>query len=192
MSKLPAWIKITFNGRINLLRFLLYNFIYLTIGILILFISYFSFIFGPLDFEGFQIFIQGFVKGVSLIGEITLFTFPPIPIAPAPITLYPFVLVSLLIQEFSISMFISIILFLTGGFYFLICSYSMAVRRLHDLNKNGWWVFLLLIPLIGTLFLMFLMTSKGTDGSNEYGPDPREYENYSDYLKALKNPIADN
>lgn len=43
-----------------------------------------------------------------------------------------------------------------------------SIRRLHDLGKSGWWIFLFLIPFV------WLMTwCKGQSGPNEYGPDPR-------------------
>jgi uncharacterized membrane protein YhaH (DUF805 family) len=49
---------------------------------------------------------------------------------------------------------------------------AVSVRRLHDLNKSGWYILLSLIPLIGGIWLLVLMVSKGTDGPNQYGPDP--------------------
>ena len=49
---------------------------------------------------------------------------------------------------------------------------AVTVRRHHDGNRSGWWILLGLIPLIGPLILLFLYIKKGTDGPNEYGPDP--------------------
>lgn len=49
---------------------------------------------------------------------------------------------------------------------------SIIVRRLHDIDKSGWFVFLFFIPVIGQFFpIMFLFP--GTDGRNRFGPDPR-------------------
>ena len=31
---------------------------------------------------------------------------------------------------------------------------SVAVRRLHDLNRSGWWLWLGLIPIVGGLILL--------------------------------------
>ncbi len=45
---------------------------------------------------------------------------------------------------------------------------AVAVRRLHDTNHKGWW---LLLPPIFIITLVFLCR-KGTDGDNDYGPDP--------------------
>ena len=49
---------------------------------------------------------------------------------------------------------------------------SVMVRRLHDTNHSGWWYWIALIPLIGLLILLYFFVSKGTDGDNDYGPDP--------------------
>jgi uncharacterized membrane protein YhaH (DUF805 family) len=49
---------------------------------------------------------------------------------------------------------------------------AIAVRRLHDLDRSGWWVLLALIPLIGAIILLIWFCSRGTDGPNRFGPDP--------------------
>ena len=49
---------------------------------------------------------------------------------------------------------------------------SVMVRRLHDTNHSGWWYWIALIPLIGLLVLLYFFVSKGTDGDNDFGPDP--------------------
>lgn len=48
---------------------------------------------------------------------------------------------------------------------------SVAIRRLHDLDRSGWWILLFLIPLIGAIILIVWFCSKGTDGPNRFGPD---------------------
>lgn len=49
---------------------------------------------------------------------------------------------------------------------------AAAVRRLHDVNKSGWYILVALIPLVGSIWLLVLLASKGTHGENKYGPDP--------------------
>ena len=49
---------------------------------------------------------------------------------------------------------------------------AVAVRRLHDLDRSGWWVLLALIPLIGAIVLLVWFCARGTEGSNRFGPDP--------------------
>ncbi len=54
----------------------------------------------------------------------------------------------------------------------LLPSISVAVRRLHDIDKSGWWWWLWLVPLVGWIILIVWYASVGTAGSNDYGPDP--------------------
>jgi uncharacterized membrane protein YhaH (DUF805 family) len=52
---------------------------------------------------------------------------------------------------------------------------SVSVRRLHDVDRSGWWYLLVLIPLIGTLILIFAFyIHRGTPGPNRFGADPLE------------------
>ena len=59
----------------------------------------------------------------------------------------------------------------------LLPSLAVAVRRLHDTNKSGWYLLIALIPIIGGLYLLYLMVVEGDKGSNQYGPDPKGVEN---------------
>ena len=49
---------------------------------------------------------------------------------------------------------------------------AVAVRRLHDKDRTGWWYFILLLPLIGAIVLVVWFCGKGTTGSNRFGSDP--------------------
>ncbi len=49
---------------------------------------------------------------------------------------------------------------------------SVVVRRLHDKGRSGWWYWIGLIPLIGSLILLYWFCTRGTEGPNDYGPDP--------------------
>lgn len=76
------------------------------------------------------------------------------------------------------SLIISIVLILIGsavGFPRLSNIYSLAVlipsiavgvRRMHDVDKSGWFI---LIPI----YNLILACTDGTNGDNEYGPDPK-------------------
>ena len=52
-------------------------------------------------------------------------------------------------------------------------SLAVQVRRFHDQGRSGWFVLLNFIPFIGTLIVLVFMCLDGTDGPNEYGPDPK-------------------
>lgn len=65
---------------------------------------------------------------------------------------------------------------LISGIYILLTfipSISVAVRRLHDINFNGWWLLLSFIPLVN-LTLLVLYCLKGTVGDNRFGTDPTQ------------------
>jgi uncharacterized membrane protein YhaH (DUF805 family) len=50
---------------------------------------------------------------------------------------------------------------------------ALAVKRWHDRNKSGWWVLIVLIPVVGGLwYLIECGFLRGTAGSNRYGADP--------------------
>ncbi len=48
----------------------------------------------------------------------------------------------------------------------------LSIRRCHDINKPGWFVLLLFVPLVNIGIGLYLLFAKGTDGPNPYGPDP--------------------
>ncbi|WP_251423658.1 DUF805 domain-containing protein [Veillonella agrestimuris] len=56
------------------------------------------------------------------------------------------------------------------SYVFLVPSIAVTVRRLHDLNKSGAWYFIQLIPIVGTLYLLYLMLKPTQQGDNKYGP----------------------
>ena len=62
-------------------------------------------------------------------------------------------------------------LFLLG---IIIPKIAVAVRRLHDSDKSGWWVLLWLIPFIGWIILFIFLVRGGTRGPNRFGDDPVE------------------
>ncbi|MCP5086017.1 MAG: DUF805 domain-containing protein [Rhodobacteraceae bacterium] len=47
----------------------------------------------------------------------------------------------------------------------------VAVRRLHDTDRSGWW-YLLVLTVIGALLLLYWFILKGSDGDNSFGADP--------------------
>jgi uncharacterized membrane protein YhaH (DUF805 family) len=61
----------------------------------------------------------------------------------------------------------------------LVPSIAVGVRRMHDVNKSGWY---LLIPI----YNLILACTDGYNGPNEYGSDPKRPE----YDEFLENPAA--
>jgi len=55
----------------------------------------------------------------------------------------------------------------------LIPTIAVAMRRLHDTDRSGWWLLLAFVPLIGGLVLLVFFVLDGTPGSNRFGPSPK-------------------
>lgn len=49
---------------------------------------------------------------------------------------------------------------------------ALTARRLHDINKSGWWQLLILIPIVGFIVLIVFYATVGTNGDNRFGADP--------------------
>ena len=45
-------------------------------------------------------------------------------------------------------------------------------RRMHDIDKSGWWFFLNFVPIIGFIVILIWLVKRGTDGPNRFGDDP--------------------
>jgi uncharacterized membrane protein YhaH (DUF805 family) len=56
----------------------------------------------------------------------------------------------------------------------LIPGLAVSVRRLHDTNRSGFFLFMSLIPLAGPIILLVFLVQEGVSGDNQYGPDPKE------------------
>ena len=75
------------------------------------------------------------------------------------------------IMNGSDSTLISILGFV-AGLALIAGSISLIVKRLHDLDKNGLFALILLVPIVNFFFELYLLFVKGTDGSNKFGEDP--------------------
>jgi len=72
------------------------------------------------------------------------------------------------------------VIFLIVGFVPIL---ALNVRRLHDHNRSGANLFLVWIPLLGALLLFVWSVTRGTKGSNNYGPDPLDPESKEGLLE---------
>jgi MFS family permease len=59
------------------------------------------------------------------------------------------------------------------GLALLLPSWGVLVRRLHDTDHSGRFIFMVLIPLVGWIILLATLATDGTPGPNRYGPDPK-------------------
>ena len=53
----------------------------------------------------------------------------------------------------------------------LLPSLAVGARRLHDIDRSGWWV-LITLTIIGIVLLLVWACMRGTPGSNRFGTDP--------------------
>jgi uncharacterized membrane protein YhaH (DUF805 family) len=69
--------------------------------------------------------------------------------------------------------FLSIVL-IVFFVWITIANLSLQVRRLHDIGKSGYWILLILIPLL-SLALLMMSFRRGTIGPNLYGDEPEYF-----------------
>ena len=53
---------------------------------------------------------------------------------------------------------------------------AVTVRRLHDINKSGWFIFISLIPILGSIIVLVMTIEKGTLGKNRFGEYPLKFK----------------
>ena len=53
-------------------------------------------------------------------------------------------------------------------------SLAQGVKRLHDLDKSGWLILLMFVPIVNALFGLYMLFADGTVGPNQYGEDPKK------------------
>jgi uncharacterized membrane protein YhaH (DUF805 family) len=95
---------------------------------------------------------------------------------------WPFILFSTLIQIALIVLFSEDV----GDLYSLLVllpTIAFGVRRMHDVNKNGWF---LLIPI----YSLILACTDGTKGPNRYGEDPKGRPSEGAGTISSANPIS--
>ena len=56
----------------------------------------------------------------------------------------------------------------------LLPTLGVAARRLHDINKSGWFLLFSLIPIVGIIILIVWWCTAGDQTENQYGPVPEE------------------
>lgn len=78
------------------------------------------------------------------------------------------------LEDFGIGSIYSLVVLIPG--------IAVAVRRLHDVNKSGWWL-LIALTGIGIFYLLYLYVLEGDQSENPYGPDPKGNLNLDSFGK---------
>lgn len=61
------------------------------------------------------------------------------------------------------------ILMLLYGVVILLPGLAVAIRRLHDTGRSGWWYFIILIPVVGVFIWLYFMIEASEEGANKFG-----------------------
>jgi uncharacterized membrane protein YhaH (DUF805 family) len=56
-----------------------------------------------------------------------------------------------------------------------VANLAVQIRRLHDLDKTGWFVLLFLVPIVGGIIIFIWNCSRGSTGNNRFGHEPFYY-----------------
>ncbi|MEU6931889.1 DUF805 domain-containing protein [Streptomyces sp. NPDC046385] len=65
------------------------------------------------------------------------------------------------------------LLYAIYGLGVLLPSLGVAVRRLHDTGRSGWWILIDLVPLVGFIILIVFLATEGDSQQNAHGPNPK-------------------
>tara|TARA_B110000444_G_C18663853_1_gene512046 strand:- start:491 stop:880 length:390 start_codon:yes stop_codon:yes gene_type:complete len=74
-------------------------------------------------------------------------------------------------QSESVITLVLLLLILGLLLFMLVAIFSLIARRLHDINKSGWW-YLLVFTIIGMIPLLYWFVQKGDEADNRFGSDP--------------------
>ena len=80
-------------------------------------------------------------------------------------------LLTTLQQSESVITLVLLLLILGLLLFMLVAIFSLIARRLHDVNKSGWW-YLLVFTIIGMIPLLYWFVQKGDEADNRFGSDP--------------------
>lgn len=64
-------------------------------------------------------------------------------------------------------------IYLFYALFTLVPGLALIVRRLHDIGKSGSFMFIAFIPIVGAVWLVILLLTKGDDEENNYGQNPK-------------------
>jgi uncharacterized membrane protein YhaH (DUF805 family) len=50
--------------------------------------------------------------------------------------------------------------------------FAVGARRLHDIDKSGWWQLLWFVPIVGWIIIIIWAIKEGDAANNRFGADP--------------------
>ena len=71
------------------------------------------------------------------------------------------------------------------AFFVAIPTLTVSVRRLHDIDKSGWWLLVSFVPLIGGLLVIYFVSLDSTPGDNRFGMQPQRIYSPRSFVSQL-------
>ena len=68
---------------------------------------------------------------------------------------------------------VSLVLLIPCYIAYLWVTLAIGVKRLHDIDKSGWYLLILLIPIVNFFWALYMLFADGTVGPNRFGKDPK-------------------
>ena len=68
---------------------------------------------------------------------------------------------------------VSLVLLIPCYIAYLWFTLAIGVKRLHDIDKCGWYLLILLIPIVNFIWALYMLFADGTVGPNRFGADPK-------------------
>ncbi len=65
------------------------------------------------------------------------------------------------------------IVYVVVALVFLVPSIAVAIRRMHDTGRSGWWLLISLVPFVGGLVVLVLLCLDSQPMPNKWGPNPK-------------------
>ena len=93
------------------------------------------------------------------------------------------ILTIILVIYFFISILILIIFFIYS-LSTIIGSFALKTRRMHDINKSGWWQLIELVPIVGPIIFFIFLCTDSVNENNKYG---KSVNNIDNNVKKKKN-----
>lgn len=87
---------------------------------------------------------------------------------------------------------IAVVVYSLISIVYLYYTIVFSVRRLHDVDRSGWWLLLMLVPLVNLVFFVYLALRRGTVEANRFGaPRPtKEWEKIMGIIYIILIPVS--
>ena len=64
------------------------------------------------------------------------------------------------------------VIYIIAAIALILPSLAVLIRRLHDTDRTGWWFWIMILPIIGSIVILVFTLIAGDEGDNKYGPNP--------------------